>query len=257
MKITCILLVLLSLMLSGCISGNGTQGASTIDSTTPYEPKPGSNEIDMSVIQSYLADYRHKSDAELNAAMDETDYNKRAAASYVRLERADVPVSEYGVTVVETRYLSDPKSAGWGFSLLGSLASLDIGKVTIEYDVLDYVEKNPQDPNCDYALWALGETGDTTALDQFIRIGSNPRTYGPRARERSFCCISQCGRYSGATRFENVPRILKIASSISDPQTQGWCLMALPTMAPGVHFGTIAEWQKWWDGQARLKGLNP
>jgi hypothetical protein len=120
--------------------------------------------------------------------------------------------------------------------------------------ILRFVELHPMDPLCDNALWALGEIGTDDALEQFYAIAGDTNRYGPAARERSFCCISQCGRYSGQTHFENIPRILALGKRVRDPQTQQWCILALQYMAPGVNFSSIAEWEQWWQAQQKLRG---
>jgi hypothetical protein len=219
-----------------------------------FEPTPGTNEVNLDVVQGLLSRYRAMSDGQLSSAMDETDYNKRAAASYVRLERANISPGTEGVSIIQDRYLSGPGDRAYGFSLLGSVASLGMAKSRISRIVLQFVESHPQSPDCDSALWALGETGDNDAIVEFLRIATAPDRYGPRARERSFCCMSQCGRYSASTRFEQIPRILEIAQTVSDEQTQAWCMMALHDMAPGLPYSTIEQWQDWWDEQSRLRG---
>ncbi len=240
-------LVLLPLLLSGCA------GKTQATSVTRYTPATGTNEIDMDKVRALLPEYRAKSEQQLNTAKDDTDFNNRAAAAYAQLERAGVPLASEGVGFVESRYLSGTSNRAYGFVLLGDLASLDIGKYRIKQLVMDFVEDHPFSRDCDAALWALGETGDADAFAEFLRIAADTGRYGPEARERSFCCVSQCGRYSMATRFEEMPKIIEIGRRNQEAQTQRWCLQALGDMAPGVRFATLDQWQSWWEQQSKLR----
>jgi hypothetical protein len=240
-------IVLLAIPLYGCASKTQATGV------TRYVPTPGTNEIDMDKVRALLPEYRSKSRQQLGAAQDETDFNRRAAASYVVLEQAGVPLSAEGVGVVESQYLDSLSNRAYGFSLLGHLASLDIGKRRIQRIVMDFVERNPYSRDCDAALWALGETGDSDAFAEFLRIAADTDRYGPVARERSFCCVSQCGRYSMTTRYEEIPKIIAIGRGNPEAQTQQWCLMALNFMAPGAGCATLDQWQKWWEQQSTLR----
>ncbi len=219
----------------------------------PYMPKPGTNKVDQTRVATYLETYRQMSDQQLSDAMNETDYDKRAAASRIRLERAGVPITADGVDFIQSRYLSNPGNQAYGFTLLGSLVQQGIGEEQATRIVLRFVEDHPQDAACDYALWALGETGSTEALEHFYTIAADTARYGAVARERSFCCVSQCGRYSAQTRYENIPRMIELAKRVPDAQTQNWCLMALRDMAPGVNLSSISEWESWWQKQTKLR----
>ena len=252
MRLTPILILLASGLSFGC----GAAGLSQSKSDALFKPKAGSNQIDSALAGSYVEKFRALSDQELSGQNIEDDFNKRAAAARVRLERAGIPISSAGVDRVESRYLSagDAKGRAYGFWLLGELALQGVADERITDVILRFVEQHPKDPVCDNALWALGEVGTDDALEHFYDIASDTERYGPAARERSFCCISQCGRYSGTTRFENIPRILELAKRVHDSQTQQWCLMALQYMAPGVAISSIPEWEKWWQAQLKLRG---
>src|SRR5258708_4034454 len=106
----------------------GCHGADPTGGTQRYQPKPGTNEIDMVQVRSLVPGYRQKTDEQIDAGLNDDDYNRRGAASYVRLERAHIPVAADGVRVIESEYLSDPSRRTYGFSLLGNLAALDIAK---------------------------------------------------------------------------------------------------------------------------------
>ncbi|HEV8487410.1 MAG TPA: hypothetical protein VGV87_27935 [Blastocatellia bacterium] len=244
------------LLVSALAFGCNTPGLSQSKSETLYKPKAGSNQIDSAIAESYLERFRGLSDQDLSSQPNEEDFNQRAAAARVRLERAGIPVSSAGVDRVESRYLTneDSKGRAYGFWLLGELALQGVANERITDVILRFVERHPTDPVCDNALWALGEVGSEDALEHFYEIAADTERYGPVARERSFCCISQCGRYSGATRFENIPRILDLGKKVRDPQTQQWCIMALQYMAPGVGLSSIPEWEKWWQAQVKLRG---
>ncbi len=252
MRLTLTFILLLSALAFGC----GTPGLSQSKSEALYKPKAGTNQIDSAVAESYLKRFRALSDQELSGENIEEDFNKRAAAARVRLERAGIPVSSAGVDRVESRYLSggQAKARAYGFWLLGELALQGVADEQITDVILRFVEQHPTDPVCDNALWALGEIGTEDALEHFYEIAADTERYGPAARERSFCCISQCGRYSGTTRFENIPRILELGKRVRDAQTQQWCIMALQYMAPGVGLSSIPEWEKWWQVQLKLRG---
>ena len=250
MRLTLTFILLVSALSFGC----DAIGQSKNDGS--YKPKPGTNQIDPALAESYLAKFRALSDQELSAPNIEEDFNKRSAAARVRLERAKIPVSSSGVDQVKSRYLlaGDSKNRAYGFWLLGELALQGVADEEITDVILRFVEQHTTDPVCDNALWALGEIGTEDALEHFYEIAADTSRYGPAARERSFCCISQCGRYSGTTHFENIPRILELAKKVHDPQTQQWCIMALQFMAPGVGLSSIPEWEKWWQAQLKLRG---
>lgn len=252
------------LALAGCTGGgvdeaNGSRlpSGSTTTGTSAgvrYEPARGTNHVDPAQVETLLDEYRSKSDRDLGQAMNETDFNRRAAAARIRLERDGVACAPDGIDTVLTRYMSgsDPQSLDYGFYLLGELAVNDVEPERIQSIVLQYVEAHPQDRVCDQALWALGEAGTPEALEHFYRIAGDTATYGPVARERSFCCVAQCGRYSAQTRFEEVPRILEIARRAEDRQTQRWCLQALGDMVPGAGCSSIADYERWWKDQEAL-----
>jgi hypothetical protein len=244
------------LLVSALAFGCDTPGLSQSRTEALFKPRPGNNQIDQAVAASYLDRFRSLSDQELSGQNIEEDFNQRAAAARVRLERAGIPVSWAGVDIVESRYLTraDSKNRAYGFWLLGELALQGVADERITDVILRFVEQNPTDPICDSALWALGEVGSDDALEHFYEIAADTERYGPAARERSFCCISQCGRYSGTTRFDNIPRILELGKRVRDPQTQQWCILALQYMAPGVGLATIPEWEKWWQAQVKLRG---
>ena len=250
MRLTLTFILVASALAFGCAAS----GQSRNDGL--YKPAPGTNQIDPAVAEGYLAKFRTMSDQELSASNIEEDFNKRAAAARVRLERAKIPVSSAGVEQVESRYVlaGDAKSRAYGFWLLGELALQGVADEEIADVILRFVEQHPTDPVCDNALWALGEIGSDDALEHFYEIAADTSRYGPAARERSFCCISQCGRYSGMTHFENIPRILELAKRVRDPQTQQWCVMALQFMAPGVALSSIPDWEKWWQVQLKVRG---
>jgi len=250
------LIILVSALGFGCDTPGLSQSPQSQSKTEGlYKPKPGSNKIDQATADSYLEKFRSLSDQALSSQNIEEDFNQRAAAARVRLERAGIPVSSAGVDRVESRYLtgSDSQIRAYGFWLLGELALQGVADERITDVILRFVEQHPADPVCDNALWALGEVGTEEALEHFYEIAADTDRYGPAARERSFCCISQCGRYSGTTRFENIPRILELGKKVRDPQTQQWCIMALQYMAPGVGLSTIPEWEKWWKTQVNLR----
>jgi len=249
MRLRLTIILLISALEFGCDASGQSKNEGL------FKPAPGTNKIDRAVAESYLGKFRTLSDQELSSPLIEEDFNKRAAAARVRLERAKIPVSSAGVDQVEARYLSggDSKARAYGFWLLGELALQGVADEEITDVVIRFVERHPTDPVCDNALWALGEMGTDDALERFYEIAADTSRYGPAARERSFCCISQCGRYSGTTHFENIPRILELGKKVRDPQTQQWCIMALQYMAPGVGLSTIPEWEKWWKTQVNLR----
>jgi hypothetical protein len=251
MRIVILMVVALlpPLFFTSCIGGNAGTAA-------VYEPKPGTNEIDIDRVRSFLPEFRSKPEDQLNAAENDKDFDRRAAAGYIRLDRAHVPVSAEGVRTVESEYLSEPSRRAYGFVLLGNLATLGIGTGSIKEITMDFVESNPQSPDCDFALWALGETGDDDAFNQFIRIAGDTAHYGTKARERSFCCLSDCGRYSMTKRFDEIPRVLELARQAKDAQSQNWVMLALHDMAPGAAFGTVDDCQAWWDRQSKLRAAS-
>jgi len=250
MKSTLTAIIVIAFLQTACDHAPGT----VEEKVTFFEPAPGTNEIDSSKVSALVESYRSRNDTELGAAMNDPDYNKRAAAARIRLERDGISATAGGIETIRTRYLGDPNRAAYGFWLLGNIAAQGAFGSAIRKVVLDWVEKHPHDPICDQALWALGETGSDEALEEFFKIAGDLDRYGPQARERSFCCISQCGRYSGRTRFEKIPRILELAKKHRDhQQTQGWCRLALHDMAPSVNAHSLEEWGKWWEAQQKLR----
>src|SRR5882672_1576380 len=115
MRLRLTLILLISALQFGCDASGQSKNEAL------YKPAPGTNQIDRAVAESYLGKFRALSDQELSATGIEEDFNKRAAAARVRLERAKIPVSSAGVDQVEARFLSggDSKSRAYGFWLLG------------------------------------------------------------------------------------------------------------------------------------------
>ena len=242
------LLVAAALVVPGC-SGE--------PKVAKFEPKAGTNALDLDRVSAYVDTYEGQDDGALGRAMDEPDFDKRAAAARVILRRNGITPTEDGIRQIRSEWLSSDQSdrVNFGFWLLGCLAAQGVAPEEIQQMVLDWLEIHPQDPVADQALWALGETGRAEALGEFYRIATATEKYGPKARERSFCCVAQCGRYSGTTRFEAIPKILEIAEAKKgDAQTEGWCLQALHDMAPGVAAASIADWKDWWAAQKKLRG---
>jgi hypothetical protein len=215
-----------------------------------YEPDPRSATIDRDRAGALLPGLQHKSWDQLWAMMAESDFDRRAAAAQVLLARAGIPSSSDGVDVVQERYLRSrrPDELRAGFSYLGLLATQDIAEGPIIRIVQGYVDRHPRDPVCDEALWALGELGSERMTSYFFEIIAREQDYGPEARERAFCCLVQCGRYSPALRFQMVPRFIQVYESSRDPDTRQWALQALEHCAPGVELQSIGQWKAWWNG---------
>jgi hypothetical protein len=188
---------------------------------------------------------------ELWQVMDGDDYDSQAAAALVLLARAKIPASAEGIAVVNRKYLKSnrPELVRTGFSYLGLLALQDVPDISIIRSVQGYVERHPQDPACDNALWALGQLGSEQMVPYFFEVAENERKYGPAARERAFCCLVQCGRYSLARRSEMVPSLIEIYEESRDPQTRVWTLQALAHCAPRAQVDSIDEWKSWWATQ--------
>ena len=81
----------------------------------------------------------------------------------------------------------------------------------------------------------------------FFDIIHSRSRFGPAARERSFCCLSQCGRYSAKSRYLLVPKFIQIwKEATGDPETQQWCAQALRDSVQGVNNSSWQEWEQWW-----------
>jgi hypothetical protein len=189
---------------------------------------------------------------ELWRVMDEDDFDRRAAAALVLLGRAEIPTTADGVDVVNRRYIrsSRPETVQTGFSYLGLLAlQRDVSESAVVRVAKTYVDRHPHDVACDNAVWALGELGSEDLVPYFFEIIDNDATYGPAARERAFCCLVQCGRYTQARRLELVPRFIRVYETHRDPQTRAWTMQALAECAPGVRARSIEDWRHWWSRQ--------
>ena len=83
----------------------------------------------------------------------------------------------------------------------------------------------------------------------FLKIIEHDQTYGPAARERAFCSLVQCGRYSSGRRLELVPKFIRICENTRDLRTRSWAMQALGHCAPRARCRPIDEWRTWWAEQ--------
>ena len=217
-----------------------------------FHPEERSTTIDRSRVRALTPEMNKLPSEQLWQVMGEDDYDRRAAAGQALLSRNRIPASAEGVEMIRRRYLRsrNPEEVTSGFSFLGLLALQGVPEEAVMELVQNQVEHHPQDRTCDNALWALGELGSDDAIPYFFQIVEQERKYGPVARERAFCCLVQCGRYSPAQRFDMIPELLDIAQRTRDPQTRAWAMQALGHCAPGVHLSSIEEWKAWWAAQS-------
>jgi hypothetical protein len=218
-----------------------------------YEPQEQSTDINPTRARSLIAEMKGLSSDELWDAMDDSDFDRRAAAGAILLRRANIPDSPQGVDEIKRRYFKSGRveDLQTGFSLLGLLACQGVPEGTIVLQAQRFVERYPQHEACDNAVWALGELGSENLVPYFFQIVENPRKYGPPARERAFCCLAQCGRYSAARRLEMVPNFIEVCEEARDPQTRSWSMQALAYCAPGVRAASVDDWKDWWARQGR------
>jgi hypothetical protein len=218
----------------------------------PYRPEERRSAIDRARVGVLAGELSDRSSEQLWQVMNGDDYDRRAAAAQILLARNRIPATSEGIDVVRRRYLRSRKAedVAAGFSYLGLLALQGGPASAITELVQGYVERRPQDRICDNALWALGELGTEEARDYFLRIIEQEQKYGPVARERAFCCLVQCGRYSPAQRFELIPTLIDVAERGQDPRTRAWALQGLGQCAPGVACGSLDEWKAWWAAQS-------
>ncbi len=208
--------------------------------------------IDYDRVSRLVPTMKGESSDDLWGVMDEDDYDRRASAAQILLGRARIPVTPHGVAAVQQKYLrsSQPESLQTGFSYLGLLAlQPDAPDDSIVRLAQGYVERHPRDQACDNALWALGELGSQEMVPYFFQVIDDERKYGTAARERAFCCLAQCGRYSQSQRLEMVPSFLQVYDQNRDAQTRAWTMQALAHCAPGVRARSIDDWRNWWSRQ--------
>ncbi|GEM_PF-4664597 len=207
--------------------------------------------IDYAKVKRLAASMRTMSTDELWQAMEDNDFDRRAAAGQVLLSQSGIPMSGEGIEAVRRQYLSSPQVEDrmTGFSYLGLLAMQRVPQGSIIRLAQGYVERNPRDRACDNALWALGEVGSEQLVPYFFEVATNPTKYGPSARERAFCCLAQCGRYSAAQRFDMIGDFIKVYDQSRDQQTRQWTMQALSYCAPGVQARSIQDWKHWWAEQ--------
>ncbi len=229
-------------------SSNVTAIASDEPSSRPEE-QPVT--IDYARVKRLAGTMRTMSTDELWQAMGDSDYDRRAAAGQLLLAQAGIPISGEGIEAVRRRYLTSPhvEDRMTGFSYLGLLAVQRVPQGSIVRLAQGYVERNPRDGACDNALWALGEVGSEDLVPYFFEVAANPVKYGPVARERAFCCLVQCGRYSAAQRFDMIGDFIDVYDQTRDPQTRQWAIQALGHCAPGVQARSIQDWKRWWGEQ--------
>ncbi len=213
-----------------------------------------STTVDAARARGLVVEMKTLSNEELWAVMDETDYDRRAAAGTLLLRRAHIPPSEQGVDAIKSRYFRSGSTEDLmtGFSYLGLLAQQGVSETTIVGQAERFVERYPRHEACDYAVWSLGELGSPELVPYFFEIAGNSQKYGPAARERAFCCLSQCGRYSPDQRLDMVPEFIELYEHSRDSQTRSWSLQALAHCAPGVRARSIADWKSWWARQDTL-----
>ena len=136
-----------------------------------------------------------------------------------------------------------------GFNYLGLLALQDVPADSIIRLTQGYVERLPRSQACDNALWALGQLGSEDMVPYFFKIIEHEQTYGPVARERAFCSLVQCGRYSSGRRVELVPTFIWVYERARDARTRSWSMQALGHCAPRTHCRSIEDWRTWWAEQ--------
>lgn len=185
---------------------------------------------------------------QLWAVMEDSDFDRRAAAGKTLLARADIPPTSDGIQIIKDRYFRSGQTDDLktGFAYLGLLATQG---VEITKQSQRFIERYPKHEACDYAVWSLGETGSEQLVPYFFQIVRNPEKYGPVARERAFCCLAQCGRYSPRQRMRMVPELIDVYENASDKQTRSWAIQALAHCAPGTQARSIDDWKKWWSRQ--------
>jgi HEAT repeat protein len=207
--------------------------------------------IDYARAKRLAGSMRSMSAEELWRFVQDSDYDRRAAAGQVLLSQAGIPISSDGIDAVRRQYLtsSHVEDRMTGFSYLGLLAVQRVPQGSIVRLAQGYVERNPRDRVCDNALWALGEVGSEDLVPYFFEIASNPGKYGPVARERAFCCLAQCGRYSAARRFDMIGDFIDVHDQTRDQQTRQWAIQALSHCAPGVQARSVQDWKRWWAEQ--------
>jgi hypothetical protein len=212
-----------------------------------YEPDDASPRIHSGRARALAGDMEQMSHDELWAVMDDSDFDRRAAASQILLSRADIPASSDGIQVVKERYFRSGKTDDLktGFSYLGLLAMQPVPEDQIKQQSQRFVERHPRHEACDYAVWSLGELGSEDLIPYFFQIIEDPGKYGPVARERAFCCLAQCGRYSPRQRAAMVPEIIRTYDNAHEAQTRTWCMQALSHCAPGAQARSIDDWKRW------------
>lgn len=204
--------------------------------------------IDFSRARRLAAQMEDWSDARLWAVMGDNDYDRRAAAGQILLARAGIPANDSGIDIIRQDYFRPRRPEGimTGFSYLGLLALQDVSEEPVVRLLQGYVERHPQEQACDNALWALGELGSEDMIAYFFEVIENDWKYGPAARERAFCCLAQCGRYSTSRRLEMIPDFIRICEEAGDRQTRQWAMQALAHCAPRARCKSVEEWQLWW-----------
>lgn len=210
-----------------------------------------STQIDSDRVERMLPAMERLDSDRLWRVLHEDDLQRRAAAGQVLLVRTGIPVSAEGVELVRQQYLQSPhlEEVMSGFTYLGLLALQDVREDSITRLVQSHVERRPRSQSCDNALWALGQVGSEDAADYFFKIIDQDQKYGPVARERAFCCLAQCGRYSRAQRLEFVPRFIQVYETAGDARSRTWAMQALGHCAPRARCRSIEEWQAWWSEQ--------
>ena len=228
------------------------RGEQTSSSDRDDQSPENNTEIDYARVRKLASSMKGLSTDDLWQVMDEDDYDRRAAAAQVLLGQAGIPATAQGVEELNRRYIrsSRPESVQTGFSYLGLLAlQQGVPESSVVRLGQTYVERHPRDPACDNAIWALGELGSDELLPYFFQIVADEQKYGPAARERAFCCLVQCGRYSQAQRLEMVPSFIRLYEQNRDSQTRAWTMQALAHCAPGVRVRSIDDWRNWWSRQ--------
>lgn len=222
-------------------------------SSDEYEPESQSTEIDPTRARALVAEMKGLSADELWNVMDDSDFDRRAAAGAILLRRAKIPASAQGVDEIKRRYFKSGRTEDLqsGFSYLGLLACQGVPEGSIALQAQRFVERYPQHDACDNAVWALGELGSDELVPYFFQIIDDPQKYGPPARERAFCCLVQCGRYSAARRLEMVPDFIRVCEESRDAQTRTWSMQALAYCAPGARARSLDDWKTWWSRQER------
>ena len=187
-----------------------------------YEPEQRSTTIDPARARALVPELKNLSSDELWSVMDEPDFDRRAAAGAILLRRAGIPATAQGVDEIKRRYFKSGQTEDLqaGFSYLGLLAHQGVPERTIVPQAQRFVERYPQHEACDNAVWALGELGSEEMRGYCFQIVEHPEKYGTAARERAFCCLVQCGRYSPAQRLEMVPKFIQVYEDSNDKQTR-------------------------------------